>query len=84
MAPESTVSLQKGKGRKCVSRDDVLPTKYPRGRSVKKVKYDDIQLLIKFVPPVHQTFYCSLKSNGTANNEEVEDIDCELEDESVL
>jgi hypothetical protein len=84
MAPESTVSLQKGKGRKRVLRDVVLPTKYPHRRTIKKVKYDDIQSLMKFLTPAHQTFYCSLKSDGTENNEEVEDIDCELEDESVL
>jgi hypothetical protein len=58
---------------------DVLPTK----RNLKKVKYDDIQSCMKFVLSVHQTFYSSLKSDGTAHSEETEDSDCEL-GESIL
>ena len=34
---------------------------YPKGKSITKGKYDDIQELMKFVPPVNHAFYGSLK-----------------------
>lgn len=76
LASEEVISLQKGKGKCPVLRDVMLTTKYPNGRKIKKAKYEDIMSLMKFVPPVHQTFYGSLKSehdDGNAAN--VEDID---------
>jgi hypothetical protein len=42
MAPESTAYLQKGKEGRSLPCDVIPMTKYPHGRSIKNVNYDDI------------------------------------------
>jgi len=41
---------------------------YPEGREISKMKYNDIQHFLKYVPPIHHDFYTSLKSSCDASS----------------
>lgn len=44
-----------------------LPPLFPEGRAISKMKYDDLQYLIKFIPAEHHDFYTKLKYDSINN-----------------
>lgn len=39
---------------------------HPEPPSIKTAKYENLQQLLQFIPPVHHNFYSSLKHQGSA------------------
>ena len=58
-----------------------LPVLFPHGRSISKAKHRDLMSLMKYVPPIHQEFYNTLKVDGSTMENDVEVAD-DIIDES--
>lgn len=46
----------------------VLQLLYPTGRRVDEAKYQDLQSLLPFVPPVHHSFYTNILTSATVQD----------------
>lgn len=64
---EQTISLQKRSTHE-VFKQKKLSLLFPRGRSISKAKFDDLQKLIKNIPEEFHDFYRSLKYDDSSND----------------
>ena len=64
------------KGRPAHLKNVELPVLYPRGRLLSEMKLKDLKSLLKYVPPIHHSFYNNLEST-TEEQETTLEHDCD-------
>ena len=63
-----TVTMQKKRGQK--SNVSTISVLYPNGVPISVKKYQNLQELLKYIPPIDQEFYKALKHDGNNSEEE--------------